>query len=442
VLFLLGWYFSTLDPVSGLPLFGFLSALCIALGGAFLTPAVLFALGRAGKTVLRRAFKVEGLLAHANLAGSIPRLNISVAALAVSLSMMVAIAVMIGSFRQTVIYWVGQTLEADLFISPAGEGRNGTSNTISEVVENVVRSHPRVVAIDRFHRREIPYRDSLIWLGIGDFPVRLQWGGLQFKEPSDGRRAMEAAIGEDAVLVSESFALKQGQRVGDSIILPTTRGKSRFRIAAIYFDYSSDRGIVVMDRSTAERHYGVLKPTSLAVYLQKGSDPDQTRSSILNSLDRERRISVYTNAAIRREVLRVFDSTFAITYALEVIAIFIAILGVAATLVTLILERRRDLAVLRLMGADRRQVRKMVVIEAALMGTASQGIGLAVGLALSLLLIYVINVQSFGWTIQFRLPLFFLAQMSLLVMLATTLSGLYPAYRACALPSVEQVVEE
>jgi putative ABC transport system permease protein len=407
-----------------------------------MTPAVLFTLGRAGKGLLRRLFKVEGLLAHANLAGSIPRLNISVAALAISLSMMVAIAVMVGSFRETVIYWVGQTLEADLFIGPAGEGRAGAAATISDDVENLVRANPQVEAVDRFHRREIPYRDGLIWLGIGDFPIRLEMGGLQFKAPADGRRAMREAIGRDAVVVSESFALKQGYGVGDSIVLPTALGTSRFRIAAVYFDYSSDRGIVVMDRSTADRHYGILKPTSLAVYLRNGSDPDQARSSILTALGEERRISIYTNAAIRREVLRVFDSTFAITYALEVIAIFIAILGVAATLVTLILERRRDLAVLRLMGADLRQVRRMVVIEAALMGMASQGIGLAVGLALSLLLIYVINVQSFGWTIQFRLPLFFLAQMSVLVMLATTLSGLYPARRACALRSVEQVVEE
>jgi putative ABC transport system permease protein len=356
--------------------------------------------------------------------------------------MMVAIAVMVGSFRETVIYWVSQTLQADLFISPGGADRSGTVATISQEVESLVASNPQVAGIDRFHRREIAYRDSLVFLGVGDFPVRLAYGGLQFKAPSNGRRAMQEAIGEDAVLVSESFALKHKHKVGEFIVLPTSKGSSRFRVAAVYFDYSSDRGIVVMDRSTASRHYGELRPTSLAVYLGEESKPDQVRSEILSTFSRRHRVSIFTNASIRREVLRIFDSTFAITYALEVIAIFIAILGVSATLVTLILERRRDLAVLRLMGADRRQVRRMVVIEAALMGTASQGIGLAVGLLLSLLLIYVINVQSFGWTIQFHLPVFFLAQMSLLVMVATTLSGLYPARRACALSSVEQVVEE
>jgi putative ABC transport system permease protein len=108
-------------------------------------------------------------------------------------------------------------------------------------------------------------------------------------------------------------------------------------------------------------------------------------------------------------------------------------LGVAGTLLTLVIERRRELTIVRLVGADRRQVRRMVVIEAALIGAASQAIGLTVGLALSLVLIYVINVQSFGWTIQFRLPVPFLVQASLAVVAATALAGIYPAHRAAEL---------
>ncbi len=141
-------------------------------------------------------------------------------------------------------------------------------------------------------------------------------------------------------------------------------------------------------------------------------------------------------------MLRIFDSTFAITYALEVIAILVAILGVAATLLTLVLERRKELAMLRLVGADRRQVRKMVVLEAAMMGGVSQAIGLAVGILLSLVLIFVVNVQSFGWTIQFHLPVAFLAQMTVLILVATALAGLYPARVAARLQVAGEVVEE
>jgi putative ABC transport system permease protein len=132
-------------------------------------------------------------------------------------------------------------------------------------------------------------------------------------------------------------------------------------------------------------------------------------------------------------VLRIFDSTFAITYALELIAIAVAMLGVAATLLTLVLERRRELGMLRLIGAARRQVQRMVVVEASLIGTASMAIGLVVGLALSLILVFVINVQSFGWTIQFRVPWAFLAQVSVAVIAGTALAGFLPARRAARL---------
>jgi putative ABC transport system permease protein len=144
-------------------------------------------------------------------------------------------------------------------------------------------------------------------------------------------------------------------------------------------------------------------------------------------------VFINTNRSLHTEVLRVFDSTFAITYALELVAIVVAILGISGTLVTLILERERELTTLRLIGTARRQVRHMIIGEAVILGAVSQLIGLVVGMALSLVLIYVINVQSFGWTIQFHLPWSFLAQSSVLIVGATALAGLYPARRAIQL---------
>ncbi|HYE74837.1 MAG TPA: FtsX-like permease family protein, partial [Blastocatellia bacterium] len=159
---------------------------------------------------------------------------------------------------------------------------------------------------------------------------------------------------------------------------------------------------------------------------------------ILKALGEKYQVLIFTNAAIRKEVLRIFDSTFAITYALEVIAIFVAIMGVASTLLTLILERKREIVMLRLIGADQRQIRKMVIIEAALMGGVSQSIGLVIGVLLSLILIYVINLQSFGWTIQFHLPVWFLVQSSILILITTGLSGIYPAHRAARVQVAER----
>ncbi len=441
-LFLLAWLFSTRGTVAGLPVFGYAASIAIVFGAAFLVPAVFYLVTRLSKQPLAYFFKVEGRLANSNLAGAIPRISISVAALAVSLAMMVAIAVMVGSFRETVIYWVNQTLKADLYLRPSARANVATEAVISPEVTAIITSHPQVEAVDPFRNFDVPYQNSLVTLGVGEFNVLLGHGNLMMKEPSNWREMMRGMIGRDEVLASESFAIKYHKRVGETVDVPTPKGTQPFRISGIYFDYSSDRGILVMQRATFTRWFGEQLPTSLTIYLKPGADADAVRQAILKTLGERYRVFIYTNSGLRKEVLNIFDSTFAITWALEVIAIFVAIAGVASTLLTLILERRRDLAMLRLVGADRRQVRKMVIIEAAMMGGVSQSIGIVVGLLLSLVLIYVINVQSFGWTIQFHLPVLFLVQSSVLILIATALSGIYPARRAAEMDAAEQIAEE
>ena len=429
LLFGAGWWLSTREAVGGLPVFGLGAALCVVFGAAALVPVLLELLRRVGRATLWRWFGVEGLLAHANLSASVSRLAVSVAALVVSLAMLAAIAIMVGSFRDTVGYWVGQTLQGDLFVATADRAPLGPAVTISEATERRVAAHPAVAALDRFTNIDLSYGpdDDLIILGAGDFEVLLEHGGLLFKAPPNGPAAMRRAVGADAVVVSESFAIKHAVAVDDRIELDTPHGARPFQVVAVYYDYSSDRGLVVMDRTTFARHYGAQRPTGLTLYLEPDADPEAVREELLAGVGPDHRLFIRTNAALRTEVLRIFDATFAITYALEAIAIFVAIIGVAATLVTLTLERRRELAMLRLVGAGRPQIRRMVVIEAAMLGMLSQGIGLPVGVVLSLILIYVVNVQSFGWTIQFHLPLGFLAQSTLLIAVTTALAGLYPA---------------
>jgi putative ABC transport system permease protein len=382
---------------------------------------------------MRRRFGVAGLLAHANLASAIPRLSISVAALAVSLSMMVAIAVMIGSFRETVNYWVSQTLQADLFVSPGVRPRPGAEHTLSPDVVSAVKAHPAVLAADAFRNMDLTYEGNLVVVGSGDFGIVLRHGSLLFKDPVDGRSALQSAIGRDALVMSESFAFRYGKRRGDTITLLTPSGPREFTVAALYYDYTSDRGVLIMDHGTFRRRFGDLPPTGMTVYLKPGADPDRVREETLASIGEGHRAFIYTNRSLRTEVLRIFDSTFAITYALEVVAVFVAMMGVAGTLLTLVLERRRDLVMLRLIGASFRQVRRVVVLEAVLIGAASQAVGVAVGFALSFVLIYVINVQSFGWTIQFHVPWLFLAQSTVVVIVGTALAGFFPAREAARL---------
>jgi putative ABC transport system permease protein len=347
--------------------------------------------------------------------------------------MMVAIAIMIGSFRETVDYWISQTLQADLFVSPGVRPRPGVEHTLSPTVVEHVRRHPSVQAADAFRNMDLDYDGDLVVLGSGDFETVLRYGSLMFKDPADGRAALRGAIGRDALVVSESLANRRGLRRGGMVTLRTPLGPRDFEIAAIYYDYTSDRGVMVMDDGTFRRSFGALPPTGMTVYLDPAADPEAVRQDVLDGLGEGHRVFIYTNRSLRAEVLRIFDSTFAITYALEVIAIFVAMLGVAGTLATLVLERRKELAMVRLVGASRGQVKRLVVLEAVLLGSASQAIGTGVGFGLALVLIYVINVQSFGWTIQFHAPWAFLAQSTVAVIAATAAAGFFPARRAARL---------
>jgi putative ABC transport system permease protein len=428
-------------PVQGLPVFGVFSAVAVVAALACLVPGLLRVVAHAGAP-LARALGIEARLAHANLAGALPRLGVSVAALGVSLAMLVAIAVMIGSFRETVIYWVGQTLQADLFIASAQRPNLDIQPTISRELEQAVASDPDVAALGRFRALTAPFRDRLIVVGGGDFGTVLNRGTLVIKTPREGRDAIRRAMQGDAALVSESFSLRFGVSVGDTIALPGPRGIGRFAVAAVYYDYSTDRGVVMLDRGAFERHYGPLRPSSLTVYLRPGASPDVVRDRLLADLGRTHRVFIHTNASLRAEVLRIFDATFAVTYGLEAIAILVAMLGVTTTLVTLALERRQELAMLRVVGADAGQVRRMVMIEAALLGVIGEVLGLAGGFALALILVNVINVQSFGWTIQLHVPALFLTQALLALLAATTVAGLYPARVAAGFQPAMEVTGE
>jgi len=316
-----------------------------------------------------------------------------------------------------------------------------TSKLLTRFAE-IVKNDPAVEAIYPYASQQVTYRGEAVVVGGGDFSTFASHGRLLFKSPSDGRERMLAAIGTDRIVVNESFTLRYQKRVGDVIELPTAGGPHAFEIIAVYYDYANSRGVCVMDATIYARHYPHMRPNSLAVYLKPDADADEVNARLAESIGSRYQLLFTTNRVIRREVMRIFDSTFAITYALEAIAIVVAGLGVISTLITLILERRGEISVLGFLGATRRQIRRMVVIESLLIGGVSQCIGIFVGLMLSLVLVYVINVQSFGWTIQFYLPIGFLAQSTLLMLLVTAVAGLYPAARAARVEAVRFAREE
>jgi putative ABC transport system permease protein len=435
---------SLLGPVNGVPLFGYAAAAALTFGGAFLVPPSLWTVCRlvcAGSRRNRFPLRAEARLAGANLGGAIRRVSISVAALAVSLAMMVAISIMIGSFRETVVYWINQNLWASVYVRSV-TGQLNSVEDISEDVVSLIRSDPDVAEVYPFTARELNYGASPITIGAGDFKVFSRIGKLLYKSPANASRQIEGAIGQDSIVVSESFELRFEKKVGDQVLLPTIAGPHPFKVVAVYYDYSSSRGTVVMDSRTYERWFGPFRPGSLSLVLREGAAPEAVVERLSGVCGPERGIAYTTSGAVRGEVMRIFDSSFTIIRALEIVAIVVAALGVIATLITLILERRREIAILRCLGATASQVRRTILIEAAMIGSVGQGIGVAAGAAMSLVIIYVINTQSFAWTLQFHLPVGFLLQTTLLIVAVSAVAGLYPAARGASIDPIRFVREE
>jgi putative ABC transport system permease protein len=151
---------------------------------------------------------------------------------------------------------------------------------------------------------------------------------------------------------------------------------------------------------------------------------------------------VIRNHELRKEILEIFDRSFVLTYVLEAIAVLVAVLGIVNTLVTAVLERRREFATLRAIGAGTRQVERLVLWEAAYLGFIGAVLGVVGGLLLAMLLIHVVNKQSFGWTIQMTVPGGLILQAVGLALTAALVAGYFPARWAARQPLVEGLREE
>jgi len=204
-------------------------------------------------------------------------------------------------------------------------------------------------------------------------------------------------------------------------------GTTDFPITGIYRDYSNDRGVVVMDRPLYIRTFHDDRINTVVIYLKKGVSRDAARIALEKQFGPKYHAFAITNGSIRTEVMKIFDQTFLITYALLGVAIVVAVLGIVNTLAALILERTRELAMLRVTGVTTGELRTMLVLESTILGIASTVAGIVMGYALSWILIYVINKQSFGWTIEFHTPAALIATSLAVTLAASALAGLVPA---------------
>lgn len=428
-----------LPAINNFPYFGFLSVFLLILGLSLLSPSALLLARRLLHGSCKKLFGGEGLLASMNLSQNVGRNSLAVSSLAIAFMMVISMSIMVHSFRTTVIVWIDQTLRADLFVRIAGGRDIDYQYTLPSDRVKQLKQIPGIAAIDQFRAIDISYNDKPVVLATGDFSVLSQYGNLVVKTGPPAQELGQWMVGHNRAIVSEAFSIKHKVKVGDHLHLTTPGGPLDLGIIAVYFDYSRERGYIILDRTTFLKYYKDAAINSFIIYLADKNQLANVRKNVLTSIGKDYQLVIRSNAELKKDVLDVFDRTFAITYALEIIAIGVAVLGLFNTLISLILERKREVGILRFLGAFKEQVKRVVLIEAGILGLIGSGIGLIAGIIVSYILIFVINKQSFGWTIQVHFPYLFILLTTLLFWVVSTSAGLYPARLAAKLSPKEAV---
>jgi putative ABC transport system permease protein len=423
--------FSWLALSTGPRWLSFVAAFGVIAGFSLLVPRLMFRLSRSAGDLCRarrsrgRKVRMETELAAANLRRALLRNSVTVAALAIAVAMTVGVSVMVFSFRKTVEAWINQTLLADLFITPAANEAFGDSAFFPPGAFEFLARHGAVETADTFRAVEVP-------MGETDVMVAVITGARREFQFFHGDRAtlMRRFQEEPCVFVSESFARRHRVRENDVLPFATPEGPRSFAVAAIFYDYTRDQGVVYLSAANFVRFWHDNRVHSVAVYLKNGHPAEEVMEAFRSQFGGSGQFAIFSNQSLRKRIFEIFDQTFAVTYVLLAISIFVAVTGIFLSLTILIAERSRELAILRAIGGSAGQVRRLLFTETAMLGLVAAGVGLVCGLCLALVLTGVINRVFFGWTIHLAFPWRNLAWTPVWILVAAIIAAIVPAWRA------------
>jgi putative ABC transport system permease protein len=415
--------------VGDIPLFGYLSAFALLCGFSLLMPAAILGLTWVLRPALFALFRAEGEVAAENLQSALSRSAVAAASLMTGVAMVVSVAIMISSFKRTVYTWVDQTVQADLIVSAADPSSGVATVPLPESLARELTSVEGVLEVDALRSLSIPYQDRQIILNVADLDVFGRHTEYPFLEGNRHEIFAEVAS-QDSVIVSENFSYRFAVQRGDRVTLPTSEGPRSFRVAGVSIDYSSDQGTVLMYWGTFRKYWTERVVDSIGVFVRPGASLEAVAAEIKQRFGRSHRLFLFSNQAFKEEIYQLIDQSFVITYALEIIAIAVGIMGIATALYTSVLERQRETSVLRALGAFRHQIRKIIMLESGLLGLLGVGVGTLCGACLSIILVYIINRQSFGWTLQLTFPTWTVVANLGLIFCTALAAGIWPARQA------------
>ncbi|MDH3316611.1 MAG: FtsX-like permease family protein, partial [Gammaproteobacteria bacterium] len=364
------------------------------------------------------------------------RTGVAVAALMVAVAATAGVAVMVDSFRHSVSDWLGRTLRADIYMSVPGVGN---LRSISPETIQRVRNTDGVSNLSLGRRLTLESETGEVEALAIEMAEQSYAG---FKIISENPEQAWAAFDEEnAVLVSEPIALRSGIAVGGGVTLLTEKGLLPFKVAGIFRDYSTDRGLVLMSRATFVSYWMDEGITTIGVYVLPGTDLAELRSR-LEAAAGDQALFINDAASIRELSMEVFDRTFTITNVLRLLAVIIAFVGILSALMAIQLELGREFAVLRALGLTRAQLFGIAEAQTGVLGLVAGLLALPLGVLLSLMLVEVINRRSFGWSMSFEVDPALLGNALALSLCAALLAGLYPAYRIATTSPAEVLREE
>jgi putative ABC transport system permease protein len=412
---------------------GFAGAFAFLIGASLFAGFTIILSVPALKPLFLKVMGLSGKIAVGNIRENLGRTSVAVAAFMIALSLSIGLGSMIDSFRQSVVWWMNSQLRGEVYISTKGDVN------VPEDFYEELKGIPGIGGIDIFRNVPITFKDKPASITSIDASVlqrydRFVWfeGGGENWEP----------VKQGSVIVSESFSRRFDVKKGDRITIESADGPQDLAVTGVFYDYSTEHGVIMMDRSIYLKLFQDRTINSLGVFIDE-ANPDGER--IVAEVKRRtlaRGLPFATRDAFHKRILDIFDGTFAVTRSMRILAVIVAFFGIAGALMTLFVERRREFGIYRALGFTTGDVIRITVAESLGMGLISFFMSALVGTAFAFILIKVINLQSFHWTVFYQFTLQPYLVTALTALAASLAAAAYPVWSVFRKYPVMQIREE
>jgi putative ABC transport system permease protein len=427
-------------PIENLPLGGYVAIFFILMGVALLSPLVLRTLNVPFQRPGELLFGISGRLAADNFARAPVRTSIPVSALGIGVAMAVTLSAFLGSFQDSADKWITQAIPADLFVTSSAKLAGVQNQPMQLAIRDELETIPNIETIDPvriFSHDALGLRIFVISMNFDVWSTRGKPIVIDGQLPTRQQR-----LEQGYVVLSENLARRRDLRAGSTFTMKTPTGERTYTVGAVVIDYTSDQGSVIMERETFIAQFKNDQVDSFHLYLKDLAQLEQTREQITAKLGDRFDMYVLSNLELRAEAQKLLSGAFSITFAMEVVAVSLALLGIINTLLAAVLDRTREIGMLRAVGADRRQIIKLFAGEAFFIGLTGSVFGVIQGSVVGYIVTKIVGVQATGWNFPFSFPAATAVQMLVLATVAAVVAGLFPARRAARLDVVEALAYE